>query len=1261
LPLIIDRLAYGVGYDTAGLATGERAVSGSLGRIAALAKSPAGIALGIGAAMTAVGVKAVAAASKWESSWSEVKTIMNGTSAEIGAMEQRVLGLTNIIPQDSSMLAKGYYQVLSSGISGASDSLFVLRTAAKAATGGLTSTFTAVDVITTILNAFGMQAREASGVADVLFTTVREGKITFEQLASNIGTAIPVWAQAGLQLEELAAAIATLTKGGFDAAIATTGLRAAMLSVVGAGDEAKQTAEKLGLAFTIGEIKAKGFVKWLGEFRDATEGNIELMKKLIPEQRALNVIMALAGNQYQEFARIVDVEVNGSLGSSQAAFEEMNNTLENHRKLLQNKISRQWVLFGNTVLGTANKIVEGLDSALFGDSMEDRLDQVTRLSGSQRRLTEDLEPMIARYQQLRNTQVRTVEETEELNTITRVLARTFPEAVTGLNAMGEALGFNIDLMRELRDASVDAISSELKERFREAADEMQRAEDRMGRVLRRFEDFQTARNRLEVDIARGGQRAARVPIRFDDPSDAMDAALRTAKLLAPLLTGTQGNITGVTVSLDALNDELKDRSLRDFVQTLRDGGRAFTEAELGTRIQEMFSSVASAREEAEFARKDFAELVDAFGVGKVILEWNDLRTAVDATGVETKRYREIIRTLENALPTVFGKDHIEESREKLGKLVLALRSIGVEYGLGIARVSPFPKPEDIAAGLQRAIASAQAKIDAERQRIVDFIAAETGEKFASAELEALAKANPEYIRIWEERLSDKLRLEEEHQKKVLAMQERLIASSMAIGPGGRLIPTRARAVPEGGTGMFGGLGGRMVGNLPEETTDSIELLADAAVDLGNAAGGAAGQLGSAIGAFLRIRGLASDLGEGGFDNLDKLSLGVAGIGAAVQLLGGMFQSGASAAEKMARSAQALEEFVTSIQESVGSELSSRKQGFDELFALMREVEQINKELVEADGDARIRLQSRLAVAMADLRRLAEQLGLAIPKELSDRDVARLKDLINEAFDELEHRIKQFANFALDTFEGAIGAARFEFELLDINDPAEQMERLLQIFKQFTGIDLSNLSPEDLERSMELFGQLITGSSGVPVQFLTGDPITDPIAMALNAANPMLQELADLLGVSIQEIVEILQKIEEGELTEEELKQLILDIESLGDQGAGGADDITTVSRTVGMTEEQGRTWIGIGNTQLLVMRAQEQLLADIAHNTRMALEGVEDTPTGVQEVSIYQTFTGTTDVATVRAATASGVRDAIGSKVRLRSAGKARRQTRSGL
>lgn len=184
----------------------------------------AGAAAGMGAA----GLKMAA---DFEGSMREVNTMMGLSQEEFENLSDQVLETAKDVGKAPEEMSKALYQVVSAGIP-AGEAIEFLGVAAKAAIAGVTDAETAVDGITTVINAFGMQASEAQHVADVMFTTVKGGKTTFEELSASLFQVAPIAASAGVEFEEVAAALATMTKQGVPTKIATTQLRAAIQSIL---------------------------------------------------------------------------------------------------------------------------------------------------------------------------------------------------------------------------------------------------------------------------------------------------------------------------------------------------------------------------------------------------------------------------------------------------------------------------------------------------------------------------------------------------------------------------------------------------------------------------------------------------------------------------------------------------------------------------------------------------------------------------------------------------------------------------------------------------------------------------------------------------------------------------------------------------------------------------------------------------------------------------------------------------------------------
>ena len=143
-------------------------------------------AIGIG--MTAVGATiltglglSLKAASDFEGAMREVNTMMGLSQEEFTDFSKQVQTLASDLGVDAVESANALYQAISAGIP-KENVLEFLEIATKAAIGGVTDTATAVDGLTTVINAFKLPMSDTQKVADIMFTTVKGGKTTFEEL-----------------------------------------------------------------------------------------------------------------------------------------------------------------------------------------------------------------------------------------------------------------------------------------------------------------------------------------------------------------------------------------------------------------------------------------------------------------------------------------------------------------------------------------------------------------------------------------------------------------------------------------------------------------------------------------------------------------------------------------------------------------------------------------------------------------------------------------------------------------------------------------------------------------------------------------------------------------------------------------------------------------------------------------------------------------------------------------------------------------------
>jgi len=164
-------------------------------------------ALAAGAAM----VTMVKVGNQFRQQMALVATMLPAGASQMRTFTKEVIRLSAELGIAKSTLADGLYQTLSAGVP-ADNALTFLTVAAKAAVGGATDVATAVDGLTSVMNAYGIEARHVTEVSDIMFAIVRDGKTTYAELADNISKVAPIAKVAGLTLRELGATIAALVK-----------------------------------------------------------------------------------------------------------------------------------------------------------------------------------------------------------------------------------------------------------------------------------------------------------------------------------------------------------------------------------------------------------------------------------------------------------------------------------------------------------------------------------------------------------------------------------------------------------------------------------------------------------------------------------------------------------------------------------------------------------------------------------------------------------------------------------------------------------------------------------------------------------------------------------------------------------------------------------------------------------------------------------------------------------------------------------------
>ena len=322
----------------------------------------AGVLMGA-AGLTGAIYKSIAAASRFETKMAEVSTLLGSKAGpKMEKFNKAVRQLAKESSASANELASGLYQVISAGTKGteeAAGAMNLLETANRVAVAGVSDTFSAVDVLTTALNAYGQSAEESAKFSDVLFTTVKLGKINFQQLSSSIGMVTSAAAGAGVSFEEVNAAIAAMTALGVPAERAITGMNG-IIRVAAKGTKELDAAIKAKLGTTTSDIlETKGLTGVLEALQEVTGGSVIAMQKLGIEQEAIQGLSVLAGTGIDKFKTSLQ-EMKNAAGATDEAYKQMAKTFEFQSKKFRNVVNDVFIEIGNQILPFLIKKMEAI-------------------------------------------------------------------------------------------------------------------------------------------------------------------------------------------------------------------------------------------------------------------------------------------------------------------------------------------------------------------------------------------------------------------------------------------------------------------------------------------------------------------------------------------------------------------------------------------------------------------------------------------------------------------------------------------------------------------------------------------------------------------------------------------------------------------------------------------------------------------------------------------------------------------------------------
>lgn len=350
--------ADGISGSLAEVLGGEAATAGkssgaSLG--ASLVSSLKGFlaAAGIGAMLKS----AFTGGTEFETAIAKVGTIADTAKVPLDELKRQISDVSGTMGIEGANLAEATYQAISASVA-TEDAVAFAAKASKLAAAGFTSESSAVDILTTALNAYGMGADEAGHVSDVLLTTQNLGKTSVDELSSSMGKVIPLASAYNVSLENLSSGLAIMTANGIATAEATTYTKSMLNELGDTGSDVSEILQnETGQSFAQLMDSGASLGDVLQILYDSVDGDSTAFAGLWSSVEAGTGALSLADAGAEKFNDVLG-QMQADSNLTETAYATMTDTMQHSMDLLQTSAQNLGIALFDSVSGQLGSAVD---------------------------------------------------------------------------------------------------------------------------------------------------------------------------------------------------------------------------------------------------------------------------------------------------------------------------------------------------------------------------------------------------------------------------------------------------------------------------------------------------------------------------------------------------------------------------------------------------------------------------------------------------------------------------------------------------------------------------------------------------------------------------------------------------------------------------------------------------------------------------------------------------------------------------------------
>lgn len=290
--------------------------------------------------------------STFESAMSRVQAVSGASGGELQKLNKKAQELGATTAWSASEVADGMTEMAKAGWSASDiiDGMAGVLNSASASGEDLAQVST---IVADAITGFGLKAKDASRVADLLTQSANAGTIDITDLGESFKYISPIAKTMGFSIEDVTTAISAMSMSGIKGSQAGTALRTMFARMVKPTDDVKSAMDELGIKLTNSNGSFKSLNTIVSEMRGSFSGMTDEQKTyyatVLAGQEGMSGLLSLLSLSQGEYDKLAD-SMNNCKGVAEDTAKTMLDNFGGQLTILKSSLEGVAIQFGEVLL-----------------------------------------------------------------------------------------------------------------------------------------------------------------------------------------------------------------------------------------------------------------------------------------------------------------------------------------------------------------------------------------------------------------------------------------------------------------------------------------------------------------------------------------------------------------------------------------------------------------------------------------------------------------------------------------------------------------------------------------------------------------------------------------------------------------------------------------------------------------------------------------------------------------------------------------------